>query len=170
MRYDSWSFTEPFHVVMPDSPPGAMPWFGPRSLRFGNVYWDVWLIDDQPVQADVCDPSKGRLADVPATPEAVGEWLRSSSRLAVSEPIELTVDGQTALRFDTEPTDGCDDASQMCLACPGRPHEGLFLVGFRVYAIPTGDDTIIAVVNSDPGSLEDARGFGDDLVRSLDFD
>jgi hypothetical protein len=156
---------------MPDAiGSGAMPWISPGSLRIGNVYWDIWFIDDQPVQVDVCDPSKGRLADVPATPEVVGEWLRSGSQLTVSEPIELNVDGRTALRFDTEPSVGCDSASQLCLACASGPLEGSFQVGFRVYAIPTGGDTIIAVVESDEGGREEALLAADELVRSLTFD
>ena len=168
-RYDSWFFTEPFQFAAPGAAAGAMPWISPSSLRIGNVYWGIWFIDDEPVQLDVCDPSKGRLADVPATPEAVGEWLRSASRLTISEPIELTVDGRTALRFDTQPSVACDGGSQLCQVCDSGPLEGSFQVGFRVYAIPTGDDTIIAVVGSD-GPIGQADVLADEIVRSMTFD
>ncbi len=132
------------------------------ELRIGHPYWRTWFIDDQSVYADVCDPSKGTLADVPATPEAVGEWLRSSSGTTVSPPVELVVDGRTALRFDIVQSEACVRGTD-----PESP-DVFSIDGFRVYAIPTGDDTILFTAWTDGGS--DIASGADELVRSMTFD
>ena len=112
-RYGSWFFTEPFHFLMPQMEQGGGPmvrafyWYAPGRLRISHPYWRTWFIDDQSVYADICDPSRGTLADVPATPEAVGDWLRSSSGTTVSPPVEIVVDGRTALRFDLVQSETC---------------------------------------------------------------
>jgi hypothetical protein len=168
----SYSFSEPFHFL-PPSNVGAKQVTSTGDLRFnGGPYWSVWLFDDVPVMVDVCDPSNGRLADVPTTPEAVGSWLRSSSRLTVSDEAAITVDGRPGLRFDTEASEACKDFGGLCLECGSGPREGAFQVGYRLYAIPTGDDTIIAVVASDPAleSLEDSAEFAEGLVQTMTFD
>ncbi len=106
--YAASAFSEPFHAIVPAfdatldlsrvavaSQPGA----GVLRIAMGCC-WNTFLLDDQVVLADVCDAAVGTLPDIPATPQAVGEWLRSSTGLTVSDPIEIPVDGRTALRFD----------------------------------------------------------------------
>lgn len=162
--YDSAPFTEPFHFVMPTTDPvGSMQrWGSEGRLQIGaGCCWSSWFIDDLPVSVDLCDSTKGRLDDVPATPEAVRDWLRSSSGLGVSEPIEVPVDGRIALRFDLPPTEGCHGGA---LTPPN------VMAGFRIYAIPTGDDTILVSAWSDPGSLPSVDKGIEELVRSMTFD
>ncbi len=171
-RYGSWFFTEPFHFVLPQMEQGAVSevqqmvgiGWSPATgrLRIGHPYWRTWFIDDQSVYADICDPSKGTLHDVPATPEAVGEWLRSSSGTTVSPPIELEVDGRSALRFDIRQSDACVRQTDPTST------DVMPIDGFRVYAIPTGDDTILYTAWTDGGS-DIATGV-DELVRSITFD
>ena len=171
--HGSNTFSEPFHFVVPFTDPTATMrlWGTAGGLQIGyGCCWESWFLDDQPVNLDVCEPTKGRLPDVPATPEAVGEWLRSSLGLKVSDPIEVPVDGRTALRFDIESFDtqtshanGCDGFA-LTLSPPS------VFVGFRYYAIPTGDDTILYVVWSDPGSYPSVEAGAEALVRSITFD
>lgn len=183
MTYGSFDFTEPFHFVMPGMDPNLMA--GPEGvgnirafahnesskgeLRIGyGCCWMSWLLDDHALNADVCDPIKGMLADVPSTPELVDLWLRSSSDLVLSDAIEVPVDGRTALRIDVLST----GAEPWYAGCDGSiaPTQPSILGGFRYYAIPTGDDTILYVVWSDPGSLPGVSAGADELVRSITFD
>ena len=161
--YDSGPFPEPFHFVMPSTDPGGriQRWGSLGLFHIGAAFWSTWFIDDRPVSVDLCDSTKGRLDDVPATPEAVGAWLRSSIGLTVSEPIEVPVDGRVALRFDLQPTAGCHGGALT------PPNVG---PGFRIYAIPTGDDTILYSVWSDFGSLASVEMGVDELVRSMTFE
>ena len=169
-RYGSWFFTEPFHFVMPEMERGgvltptplARTWFAPGRLEIRTRHWSTWFVDDQQVYADICDPSKGTLPDVPATPEAVGDWLRSSSSTTVSPPVQLTVDGRTALRFDIRQSEACVGQTD-----PASP-DVFPIGGFRVYAIPTGDDTILYTVATSGGG--DIEAGADELVRSMTFD
>ena len=170
--YDSLNFTEPFHFLMTAMDPSLAgedgytalesQWDSAGVLRISmGCCWNTYFLDDTPVNVDACDPTKGTLADLPATPAEVGEWLRSSSLLTVSDPVEVPVDGRTALRFDT-------DASGSCLAfVPSAPS---VFVGQRFYAIPTGNDTIVYVVWGDEGSYPFIKQGADDLVRSMTFD
>ena len=157
-RYDSMDFTEPFDFIMPFADPN-MALAGEGSLtkgvlRLGNGdNWSSSFHDDVPVFADICDTGSAMLNDVPATPEDVGAWLRSSGDLIVSDPTELTVDGRIALAFMTTPLEGCESFDP--------PLGGTqFHLGNAVYAIPTGDDTILYVVWGVPR---------DDLVSSITF-
>lgn len=166
-RYGSWFFAEPFHFVLPQMERGGGPsayvrtWYGPGRLVIRTSYWSTEFIDDRPVYADICVPSKGTLQDVPATPEAVGDWLRSSSEATVATPTELVVDGRTALRFDIGQSEACVRRTD-----PASP-DVASIDGFRVYAIPTGDDTILYTVSTFGGDI--AAG-ADELVRSMTFD
>ena len=171
-RQHSFLFSEPFHFV-PASNVGAKQVVSDGDLRFNaGPYWSIWLFDDVPVMVDVCDPSMGRLTDVPATPVAVGAWLRSSSRLTVANQTALMVDGRPALRFDTEASEACEGFGGLCAECGSGPREGAFQIGFLLYAIDTGDDTIIAVVQSEPAveELEHAEAFAEGMARTMTFD
>ena len=170
--YGSFGFSEPFHFRMSamdaslSSEKAAVVrrWGTSGGLRMGmGCCWTGILLDDQPVNVDVCDYTLGTLADIPSTPKAVGAWLRASPQMTVSDPVELTVDGRTAFRFDTIARDPC------------RGREGAMIppefdIGTRVYAIPTGHDTIIYSIWSDAGSRAGVEAGADELVRSMTFD
>jgi hypothetical protein len=161
------SFTEPFEFVMPvadpNVPPAVARSWGKGVFRVGNGYsWTSFFVDDVPVPADVCDARSGLLADVPASPEDVAAWLRGAHGITVTQERDLVVDGRTARSFSIS-GDGCDQWTP-----PLGPGE--FYYGFRVYAIPTGDDTILYLPWSDGGSLPFIERAADELVRSLTFD
>ena len=170
--YRSLGFTEPFTFIAPDTSPPAVldEWGSPGGLRVGmGCCWDSWLLDDQPVDLDVCHPERGTLADVPATPEAVGAWLRDSQGLLLSDPVAISVDGRTALRFDVASYDRQHSSSPLCPGSfPLEPPR--FIPGFRYYAIPTGDDTILYVVWSDQGSYKSVAAGAEAFVRSMTFE
>ena len=166
-RYRSISFTEPFDFVMPvadpNVPPAVARFWGKGVFKIGNGYsWTSFFVDDVPVAANVCDPSGGLFADVPATPSAVGAWLRGGRGITVTAERDLAVDGRAAKSFEIH-GDGCGTWT-----APLDPGE--FYYGFRVYAIPTGDDTILYLPWSDGGSSLAIETAADELVRSMTFD
>jgi hypothetical protein len=162
-RYASWSFTEPFHFVMPpeDLPPSAWTWLAPGHIHFSHPYWFGDLFDDRTLPIDHCDPSSGSLADVPAGPQALESWLRSNG-LAIVESAEAEVDGRTAVRYDT---------SELPRDCPGQSREETDWNAVRFlsrwYLIPTGDDTILFNVY---GDTETELQVADGIVGSMIFD
>lgn len=121
----------------------------------------MYFYDDVPVPRDLYNSGDGVLPDVPETPEAVDVWLRSSSLRVVPSATTITVDGRTALRYDGLTSTGCS----RYMPLPDNVY-----IGFRIYAIPTGDDTILYVVTSDGGSYPYLESGADELVRSIDFD
>jgi hypothetical protein len=159
----SIDFTEPFSFALPDGNelPVYASFWGKGLFRLGNGWdWRGFFVDDLAVGADICHPARGRLADLPTTPKQVETWLRSSSGLRVGDPIELTVDGRTALSIPIESID-CPMWDP-----PSRP--GTFYLGSRVYAIPTGDDLILFTATS--WSVQDINPIADELVQSMRFD
>jgi hypothetical protein len=169
-RYRSMSFTEPFEFTMPGGDPSVPPavarFWGKGVFRVGNGYsWTSFFVDDVPVAADVCDVGSGVLADVPATPEDVGAWLRGARGITVTEERDVVIDGRTAKSFSIR-IHG-DDSCGLWTSPLGP---GEFYFGFRVYAIPTGDDTILYLPWSDGGSFPDTQRTSDELVRSMTFD
>lgn len=169
-RYRSMSFTEPFEFVMPVADPSVPPAVARMSrkgvFRVGNGYsWTSFFVDDVPVAADVCDGGGGILADVPATPEEVGAWLRAAPRITVTDERDLVVDGRTAKSFSIN-----INGDDVCGLWTPPLGPGEFYYGFRVYAIPTGDDTILYLPWSDGGSFPYIERAADELVRSMTFD
>jgi hypothetical protein len=174
--YTSGTFTEPFRFVMPkvdDEGPNknlarqfalAHRYVSDGGISFGGYGWSMVILDDLPIHADVCDPTSALLADIPATPGAVGDWLRSSPGLSVSDPVEVPVDGRTALRFDLG--DGASPCHGARLPAGGNFEPYLM----RAYAIPTGDDTILLVTGSDDSNYEAVKAAVEALVRSMDFE
>jgi hypothetical protein len=130
--------------------------------------------DDVRLQADLCQSSEV-ITDVPATPEAVGLWLRSDEGVSVSEPMTLTVDGRQALAFDVQLGPDCYDGGAESV--PGHP-----VIAFarnerhRVYAIPTGNDTILVATwgggyqGEGETHLDALNAATDQLVESMNFD
>jgi hypothetical protein len=166
-RYHSMSFTQPFEFVMPVADPtvprAAARFWGKGVFRVGNGYsWTSFFVDDVPVAANVCDAGGGILPDVPETPDDVGAWLRGARGITVTREQELVVDGRTAKSFSIN-GDGCG-----LWTPPLGPGE--FYYGFRAYAIPTGDDTILYLPSSDGGSFPYIESGADELVRSMTFD
>ena len=174
--YDSGIFTEPFSFVMaavdgtgdnaglPEQFRFAWPEVSAGGLRFGGPWWSMTFIDDLPVNSDLCDETSDLLADLPATPQAIGEWLRPKRGTPTLGGTPVPVDGRTALRFDLaeavaiEPCNG------------GRlPAGGFFPYAARAYAIPTGDDTILLVGGSDGVNWEAVGAAMESFVRSMDF-
>lgn len=177
--YRASEFSEPLSFVVPAFDPSLDtthvavaaqlgPSYGVLQIGYGCC-WESWILDDQPVRADVCDPTAGTRADIPATPEAVGDWLRSSSLITVADPIAIEADGRTALRFDITGAAEIGPCQVGTLDAAGA-FEGRYPLSTRVFAIPTGDDTILYVTWSDAGSLASVEQGADGLVRSMKFD
>jgi len=162
--YQSMDFTEPFSFVMPANASSVEisgRFWGKGIFVLGNGWdWRGFFLDDMRLGADICHPERGRLTDIPATADAVEAWLRSSSGLRVGDPVELTVDGRTALSIPIESVD-CHEWDPPLV--PGEVY-----LGSRVYAIPTGDDMILFTATS--FSLEEIGPIADELVRSMTFD
>jgi hypothetical protein len=162
-RYDSWSFTEPFHFVMPPaSSPVSAPtpavsartWLAPGQLSLGSVWWRGEFLDDWTLPIDRCDPGAGSLPDVPPSAQAFESWLRSNGRsVAIEDTVEIEVDGRTATRYTTIES-----------SCPGQEPNTF---GRRWYVIPTGDDTILFQIH---GDTDAEYQVADEIVRSMTFD
>lgn len=163
-RYSSWSFTEPFHFVMPPADPPLMPpgdppvsavtWLAPGKLSVGNVWWRGKFLDDWTLPIDRCDPGAGSLPDIPPSVRAFESWLRSNGRsVAIEERRELEVDGRTVVRYATIES-----------SCPGQK-PNTFARSW--YLIPTGDDMILFNVY---GDTETEYQVADEIVRSMAFD
>ena len=152
-RSGSWSFTEPFHfLVPPNGASSVRTWLGPGRLRFGNVFWFGELYDDWTLPIDRCDPGAGTLPDIPPNAQAFESWLRSNGR-SIEETIEIEADGRTVMRYATSES-----------SCPGQEPD---TAAFRWYLIPTGDDTILFNVY---GDTEAEYQVADEIVRSMTFD
>ena len=171
-----FSVDEPMSFVAPESGLGtfrADTWDS-HSFRLRPLRGAITFHDDARLQADLCQ-STGVLTDVPATPEAVGQWLRSDQGVSVSEPMALTVDGRTALAFDVLLGPDCYDGSAESV--PGHPVIALARnERHRIYAVPTGGDTIIIVTwgagyqGEGEEQLDELNAATDDLVESITFD
>jgi hypothetical protein len=160
-RYGSWSFTEPFHFLMPPaSPPAsartppvsARTWLAPGQLSLGSAWWRGEFLDDWTLPIDRCDPGAGSLPDIPPNAQALESWFRSNGR-SIDEAIEIEVDGRTAMRYRTSES-----------ICPGEEPNTF---GNRWYLIQTGDDTILFDVYGDTAAEYQVA---DEIVRSMTFD
>jgi hypothetical protein len=177
-------FTEPFTFQMPLFPDQTTtPVSGNAIDEFGNpvsgsttayrlfstVWGGVTFHDDVPLAADMCRPSGSSIDDVPATPAAVGGWLESSVGLVVTAPVAMTVDGREAIRWDVTTGATCDTDARRPVPwfAAGERH--------RIYAIPTGTDTILVITwgtewsNGSEEYLDQVNAATDDLVRSMRF-
>lgn len=172
--YSSGVFTEPFTFVMPivdssgenaglpDQFRTAHRYVSDAGLWFGGPWWSMVIVDDAPVLANLCDRDGAVLPGVPSTPDAVLEWYRSSG-LRTGEPVEIAVDGRTALRFDLLESEAPCDGTRL-------PLGGYYPYSSRAYAIPTGDDTILIVFGSDGVNWEAVKAAVEALVLSMDFE
>ena len=168
--YGSWAFTEPFHFVMPaiDAVMEPDDHHGVVHIQRGCC-WVMTFLDDVGVNLDDCD-STLTLPDIPATPEAVANWLRSSPGTVVSDPVEIQVDGRTALRFDVQRTTASCHQPATPVQVPYQMLGDGVSSTSRIFAIPTGDDTILLVAWADRGSRSEVERAADEIVRSMIFD
>lgn len=135
------------------------------------TYGVATFYDDVDVLDDMCTPT-GLIA-IPQTPDGIGTWLTSATDLTVSDPMEISLDGRTALAWDVAVDASCVAGDPSVEGAsfwfqPGEHH--------RIYAIPTGDDTVLGVTwgNEFGGAgeeyLDEMNAAIDDLVASMDFD
>ena len=88
----------------------------------------------------------------------IRSWVVSGA-----EPV--IVDGRTALRWDLG--ESVEDAACLInLPATGETWGEMLL---RVYAIPTGDDTILRIGGSDMVNFDAVSDAMDDIVRSMKF-
>jgi hypothetical protein len=169
-RYQTTGFSEPFEFTLPsvdafcEDGAHAEAW-GQGGLRIGCACcWDAFFLDDRPIATDFCDVTAEALDDIPATPDAVGDWLGQSSNLHLDGERRLNVDGRPAIRFDLTFAQGCRQ-----FVPPLDPSEAI--ADRRIYAIPTGSDTILFLVWADQGSGRDLydRGGADRWAQSILF-
>jgi hypothetical protein len=114
------------------------------------------------VQAD------GLLPDVPATPDAVGAWLKTSSLTTVSKATNLNIAGRPAKRWDVTFGSACNDGSSP----PLEPGPELSMGGgetHRFYAISTGTDTILVITWVIDVDAKAVNAAADRLVGSMTF-
>ena len=176
------TFTEPFTFTMPSFPEnGSTPVTGSASDSAGaatnksyvlssSMWGLVTFHDDEALPADMCRPTGSSIDDVPATTTEVGRWLDSASGLIVSAPVTMTVDGHQAMVWDTQTGGHCDGIANRPPPWfgPGERH--------RVYAVPTGDDTILVITwgvdwgNGSEEYLDQVNTATDELVRSMKFE
>jgi hypothetical protein len=180
------SFSEPFTFTMPafpDDPPTPIlgdAWDAStaavglpgtnKAMKLESKLWGlVTFHDDALLPADMCRPRGASIADVPASPTAVGRWLQSSEGLTVSAPVTMTVDGRPAMLWDVTLSDSCDGIASRPppFFGPGEHH--------RIYAVPTGADTIIVITwgtnwsNGTEKYIDAVNAATDQLVRSMRF-
>ncbi len=145
----------------------------PQSFRVDTLdYGVVTFHDDQRVPNDLCQPTE--TIRNPQTPDEVAAWLAGSNGVTVSEPTELTVDGRTAFAFDVAVGPSCYVGGEPPVAdsafwFQANEHH-------RVYAIPTAEDTLLAVTwgggfaGEGEEFLDTMNAATDDLVRSMTFE
>ena len=155
--------------IQPDGPVEPPTDDIPNVLEVGNDFgsWDVHFFDDWPMNIDPCDDS-ATMPDIPARLSEVATWLSKPGVLS-ADPVLLDVDGRQAMRFDLN-IEGCGDSpNHQPYAAEGYASHEIFPV-VRIYAIPTGDDMIIAQVATDQGSSWHVMRNSDYLITSIDFD
>jgi len=176
--YDVKVFSQPMTLTIPDvavelgdgaEVTGFIYAGGAHTLQIGFLPADVAITihDDFRINSDLCRPT-AEVQEVPETPAAVGEWLHAQTGLEVTDQPDITVDGRQAKVYDvvTDQTCGSDDP-------PGDPDVWwAALQDHRIYAVPTGTDTILVMTWNLPNDLDLARlnAIADRLVQSLTFD
>jgi hypothetical protein len=169
------SFGEPLRFTVPSSMSDgrlAGDFNVSSQFRINDFEYGVaTFYDDVQILDDLCDPTT--LTATPSTPAEVETWLTESVGLTVSDQIELSVDGRTASAWDVGLGESC---------FTGEPPVDGAAFWFqtnehhRIYAIPTGADTIIAVTwGNDIGGageefLDEMNAATDDIVESMVFE
>lgn len=171
--YRASGLSQPLSFTMPSGFPSTGvavtgdPWADGNTLRvYSNGFYALTIHDDVTMAKDLCNDNKGQI-DLPATPDAINSWLRSSSQTTVSKTTSLEVDGRTAYRWDLTFGPRCQQVPPP--SGPGTevgmgPHEK-----HRFYAIPTGTDTILAITWGDGVNDAAIDAAADKLVQSMTF-
>ena len=131
--------------------------------------------DDFRIDTNLCEPN-GQVQEVPATPEGVGEWLHDQlpswagevgdgTKVVADQP-DMTVDGRVAKVYDVRTSFDCHTTAAIgdVSTYSNQWH--------RMYAIPTGTDTILVMTWNQGGTLpqEGVNAIADRLVASFKFD
>jgi len=198
MTYQATSFSQRMTLTIPD----ATAELGPDAVAEGSTFsgghnmhirypdsnFGITIHDDFRIDTNICRPN-GEVQEVPATPEAVGEWLHGLAGAqgvggdpipnVVTDQPDMTVDGRVATVYDVWFGGVCDSTGHQGDVWSGRSF------GFhRIYAIPTGTDTILVITWNDADivpreSLQQLRAaqaaagvnaIADRLVASFQFD
>lgn len=177
--YRTPNFSQPMTLTMPD----VTVELGPDTVATGYTYgagghtmqitYDInigmTVHDDFRIDTNLCRPD-GDVQEVPATPEAVGEWLHDQAKddaqgITVADQPDMTVDGRSAKVYDIVigPDCGGDYRGEVS-SYSNQSH--------RIYAIPTGTDTILVITWNQGGvpPQESVSAIGDRLVASFKFD
>ena len=181
-------WARPFSQSMTFTMPDVTAELGPNAVAEGFTYGDgghtmqityvdsivtMTIHDDFKIDTNLCRPN-GQTQEVPATPEAVGDWLHDQRNteglgLTVTDQPDMTVDGRAAKVYDIELGFDCGgDYLGDVSSWSGQKH--------RMYAIPTGTDTMLVITwntGVDQGGTvpqESVTAIGDRLVASFDFD
>jgi hypothetical protein len=145
------------------------------QINYPPIIIGITIHDDFRIDTNLCRPD-GRVQSVPATPEAVGEWLHDLAPgrdvggglpNVVTDQPDMTVDGRLAKVYDLKFGTDCDSTG----------HQGDVWMGdsnrsHRMYAIPTGTDTILVITWNENGEVpqKSVTAIADRLVASFQFD
>ena len=173
-RYRTDGFSEPFEFIATALDPSwgsaGSEWATAPDLYAIVGFSRAWLLlflDDRPVFSDACLNGGSTLPDIPTSAADVADWLAATPGLLASNATELEVDGRVALRFDIAADSACELGAPMI-----APGYRLFNAEatLHVYAIPTGDDVILAILASDSGGRSEMRTNADLLIGSIVFE
>ena len=180
--YQVKTFSQPMTLTIPD----AVDEIGPGEEVTGFIYDNghtiqlgfepidasITIHDDFTINSNLCRPTTD-VQEVPETPAAVGEWLHgnvagSGPAMTVTDQPDVVVDGRVAKVYDvvTDGTCGTDDP-------PGDPDVWWGSnQTHRIYAIPTGTDTILVMTWNLAGALDltQLNEIANRLVERMTFD
>jgi hypothetical protein len=191
--YQAVRFSQPMTLTLPD----VTAELGPDAVAVGFTYGGgghtmqinyppsqigMTIHDDFRIDTNLCRPN-GEVQEVPATPEAVGEWLHELAPgrggggvpNVVTDQPDMTVDGRVAKVYNVELGSNCDSTGHQGDVWSGRSFEV-----HRIYAIPTGTDTILVItwnegwhwLTREGGNVpqESVTAIADRLVASFHFE
>ena len=187
MTYHATSFSQAMTFTIPDTTvelgPDAVAdgktWGGGgHNMQIRYLDFDVGFTihDDFRIDTNLCRPD-GQTQSVPATPEAVGEWLHEleldpdvgggAIPNVVTDQPDMTVDGRVATVYDVKLGNRCDSTGHQGDVWSGRSYGH-----HRIYAIPTGTDTILVITWNDGDTVpqESITAIADRLVASFEFE
>lgn len=163
-RYHAATFGEPFRFVLPNLTAASVDRVSPTSFLIRGSGVAAFYDDAAVIPPNLCDG--GAPIAMPASPEAVGAWLQGMVTfpgLDVTERTSTSVDGRQAQSWDVSCRKvGPPQVENTLMFQAGDPH--------RIYAIPSGDDTILLITSKGGGDFDSFNRSVDELVRSITFD
>lgn len=171
-------FSEPFRITVPHASQGSGfdglqgdMLDAPRILRIRPQAGALTFQDDDIVPKNYCQHSDDVLTDIPATSAAVERWLKGMAGVSVSSRKELTVDGRTAFAWDIALAADCgaSDSGATTIYLSRKEHH-------RIYAIPTGKDTILAITwgsgyeGEGEQQLPAVNAWADEFIKAMHFE